>query len=68
MPFNAGPRICLGQQYALTEAMYVLVRMAQEFETIESRDDEPWVESLELTVSSGNGVKVAVQRTKTGST
>ncbi|CAJ0553157.1 Ff.00g116690.m01.CDS01 [Fusarium sp. VM40] len=68
LPFNAGPRICLGQQYALTEAMYVLVRMAQEFETIESRDEEPWVESLELTVSSGNGVKVAVQRAKTGST
>ncbi|SPJ86886.1 related to cytochrome P450 alkane hydroxylase [Fusarium torulosum] len=68
LPFNAGPRICLGQQYALTEAMYILIRMAQGFQTIESRDEEPWVESLELTVSSGNGVKVAVQRAKTGST
>ncbi|KAF5018566.1 hypothetical protein F66182_9440 [Fusarium sp. NRRL 66182] len=67
LPFNAGPRICLGQQFALTEAMYVLVRMAQEFQTVESRDDEPWVESLELTVSSGNGVKVAAQRAKAGS-
>ncbi|KAH7322504.1 putative cytochrome P450 [Stachybotrys elegans] len=64
LPFNAGPRICLGQQYALTEAWYLLVRMAQEFENIESRDSEPWCESLELTVSSGNGVQVAVHRAK----
>ncbi|KAL6707423.1 hypothetical protein ACN47E_004202 [Coniothyrium glycines] len=36
LPFNGGPRICIGQQFALTEAGYVLVRLAQRFETIES--------------------------------
>ncbi|RCK66291.1 hypothetical protein Cantr_02054 [Candida viswanathii] len=35
LPFNGGPRICLGQQFALTEAGYVLVRLAQSFETLE---------------------------------
>ncbi|KAJ5324527.1 cytochrome P450 [Penicillium atrosanguineum] len=58
LPFNGGPRVCLGQQYALTEALYVLVRFAQEFEEIESRDPRPWIEDLTLTVSGANGVKV----------
>jgi cytochrome P450 len=30
-PFNAGPRICLGQQFAYHEATYFLVRLFQEF-------------------------------------
>ncbi|KAM5475038.1 hypothetical protein MauCBS54593_001509 [Microsporum audouinii] len=60
LPFNGGPRICLGQQYALTEAAYVTVRMAQEFRGLESRDTGPWEESLTLTLSSLNGTKVCV--------
>ncbi|KAK4497701.1 hypothetical protein PRZ48_010354 [Zasmidium cellare] len=35
LPFNGGPRICLGQQFALTEAGYVVVRMVQRFEGVE---------------------------------
>ncbi|CBX99721.1 hypothetical protein LEMA_uP073100.1 [Plenodomus lingam JN3] len=34
LPFDGGPRICLGQQYALTEASYVTVRMLQEFKAM----------------------------------
>jgi len=30
-PFNAGPRICLGQQFAYHEATYFLVRLLQQF-------------------------------------
>ena len=45
LPFNGGPRICLGQQYALTEAGYVTVRLIQEFKGLESRDPEVWSES-----------------------
>ncbi|KAJ4007632.1 hypothetical protein NW752_010298 [Fusarium irregulare] len=62
LPFNGGPRICLGQQYALVETLYVLVRFAQQFSKIDSMDSEPWTESLALTVSSGNGVKVKLER------
>jgi len=60
LPFNGGPRICLGQQYALTEASFVTVRLAQEFEQILCRDPEPWMESLTLTVCSLNGTQVGL--------
>ena len=36
LPFNGGPRICLGQQFALTEAGYVIVRLLQKFDKIEN--------------------------------
>lgn len=32
MPFGAGPRICVGAQFALTEAMLVLAALVQRFE------------------------------------
>lgn len=34
LPFNGGPRICLGQQSALATAGYVTVRMVQRFERL----------------------------------
>lgn len=37
IPFNGGPRICLGQNFALTEMAYVTVRLCQRFERIEER-------------------------------
>jgi cytochrome P450 len=60
LPFNGGPRICLGQQFALTEASYTTVRMMQEFKSLESRDDSQWIEWLTLTCASGTGTKVSL--------
>ena len=34
IPFNGGPRICIGQQFALTEMGYTLVRILQRFEGV----------------------------------
>ncbi|MCJ1248985.1 hypothetical protein MMC30_006206 [Trapelia coarctata] len=59
VPFHGGPRICLGQQFALVEASYVTVRLMQEFEALESRDPEPWREKLSFTATC-NGCKVAL--------
>ncbi|KAH8832235.1 cytochrome P450 monooxygenase pc-1 [Flagelloscypha sp. PMI_526] len=33
LPFNAGPRICLGQQFAYNEMSYILIRLLQTFES-----------------------------------
>lgn len=60
LPFNGGPRICLGQQFALTEASYTTVRLCQAFDKIESRDPEPWRESLALTCTNLGGAKVSL--------
>ncbi|EIN04100.1 cytochrome P450 [Punctularia strigosozonata HHB-11173 SS5] len=35
LPFNAGPRICLGQQFAYNEASFMLVRLLQTFSSVE---------------------------------
>jgi cytochrome P450 len=40
MPFGIGPRICIGAQFALTEATLVIARMIQAFR-IERTDDDP---------------------------
>ena len=57
--FNGGPRICVGQQFALTEASYVTVRLLQKFDKLENLEtDTSTRHKLGLTSSSGNGVKV----------
>lgn len=60
VPFNGGPRICIGQQFAITEMSYVIVRIVQSFKRIEPRDERPWVEKLGLSLSSYHGAKVAL--------
>jgi cytochrome P450 len=60
LPFNGGPRICLGQQYALTEAGYVTVRLMQEFARLEPRDPDGWSENLTLTLCSNKGTLVGL--------
>jgi cytochrome P450 len=59
LPFNGGPRICVGQQFALAEASYTIVRLLQAFRGIENRDPEPWTEQLALTLAPSK-VEVAM--------
>ena len=60
LPFNGGPRICIGQQFALMEVAWITAWMAREFEGIESRDDEPWREKVALTCTGLGGCKVVL--------
>jgi hypothetical protein len=38
LPFLGGPRICIGQQFALTEAGFLLVRLLKAFDAVEAVD------------------------------
>jgi len=60
LPFNGGPRICIGQQFALLEASYTTIRLMQRFQRIEARDDREWSEFLTLTLASGTGCVVGL--------
>ncbi|CAE6510897.1 unnamed protein product [Rhizoctonia solani] len=46
LPFNAGPRICLGQHFAYNEASFFLCRLLQRVESIELAPDAQPAESL----------------------
>ncbi|RCK63499.1 hypothetical protein Cantr_10238 [Candida viswanathii] len=63
LPFNGGPRSCLGQQFAILEASYVLARLTQCYTTIQLRTTEyPPKKLVHLTMSLLNGVYI---RTRT---
>lgn len=68
VPFNGGPRICIGQQFALTEMGYVLTRLFQRFERVESfmQDVDGGNPTLkaEIVIQPGDGVKVAFWEAK----
>ncbi|KAF7982986.1 hypothetical protein HWV62_24590 [Athelia sp. TMB] len=46
VPFNAGPRICLGQQFAYNEMSFVLVRLLQAFSSISLAADAQPADSV----------------------
>ena len=52
--------ICVGQQFALTEASYTIIRLLQEFRGIENRDSREWIEQINLTLATSTGVKVSM--------
>jgi cytochrome P450 len=61
VPFNGGPRICVGQNFALTEMAYVMVRLCQKFERVEYRGDwEEQFHKVEIVGTPGQSVKVAL--------
>lgn len=59
IPFNGGPRICIGQQFALTEMAYTIVRIFQRFERVYRywTPEELGMKS-EIVLRPANGVKV----------
>jgi len=52
--------MCAGHQKATLEASYVVARMLQEFEKIESRDSRPWAGQVRLTSRNANGCLVSL--------
>ncbi|KAI1158137.1 cytochrome P450 [Nemania serpens] len=60
VPFNAGPRICIGQQFALTQIALITFRLLQVFKAIERRDDRPPAQKLGINLSMLYGCLVSV--------
>ncbi|KAF6226498.1 hypothetical protein HO133_009364 [Letharia lupina] len=67
LPFNGGPRVCLGQDFGLTETSYAVVRILQTFSVIEAGPFErPQAQEwLAYSSHSSQGLKrVAKERQK----
>ena len=59
VPFNGGPRICVGQNFALAEVGYTLIRVCQKYERIEYVGEwEQQFHRAEIVGSPGQGVRV----------
>ncbi len=59
LPFGGGPRICIGQQLALTEVGYAVVKIVARFPRIERADPVlEFVEDWKITTVSANGAIV----------
>ncbi|KAH8810608.1 cytochrome P450 alkane hydroxylase-like protein [Xylogone sp. PMI_703] len=62
-PFFGGPRMCPARMQALTQITYLLVRMAQEFKTIENREVKlDYVEVNDVTYDNVKGVRIGLVR------
>ncbi|KAI7366139.1 cytochrome P450 [Hortaea werneckii] len=65
LPFSGGPRICIGQQFALTEVGFVIVRLLQRFEALEPVDRAEMLnmrKGLGLTMWPADGLKVRFRK------
>jgi cytochrome P450 len=61
IPFGAGPRICIGQNLAMTEAMTILTICLKKMELIKAFNSDPTF-LLSLTLQPKEGCKVQVKR------
>ena len=70
-PFSGGPRQCLGEDFALMEVSYTIVRMLQAFPNISLPDGESITptgrerQRLTLVLSCEDGCKVEIRRPPT---
>jgi cytochrome P450 len=58
IPFNGGPRICVGQRFALTEIYFTVVRILQKFDRMERVEEGEQFLKAEVVGSPGRGVQV----------
>ena len=61
LPFGGGPRLCIGNNFALMEMQLVLVKMLQRFVVEPAPGCEPELQPL-ITLRPRNGVKVSVRK------
>ncbi|KAI9773731.1 MAG: hypothetical protein M1839_002029 [Geoglossum umbratile] len=65
LPFNGGPRLCLGQEHALAKVGYVVVRLLQAFDEISApvgHTREDVKKHLSVLLSPEGGVRVKLRK------
>ncbi|KAL8868804.1 MAG: hypothetical protein Q9174_004739 [Haloplaca sp. 1 TL-2023] len=64
-PFGGGPRSCIGQQFALNEVSYVVVRLVQHYDDIQlmDRSGRMWYNTAIIN-KSANGVHIRLHRSQ----
>ncbi|KAK5093538.1 hypothetical protein LTR24_004249 [Lithohypha guttulata] len=58
IPFNGGPRICIGQQFAMVEMAYVIIRLFTEYDRIIDYGNDDVKLGITITLAPHPGVKV----------
>lgn len=61
LPFSGGPRICIGQQFALTQMSYLVTRLLQTFDEVEAVDDGPMLQEVSTTMKIVGGCWVKMR-------
>ncbi|KAH7020103.1 cytochrome P450 [Ilyonectria destructans] len=61
LPFSGGPRICIGQQFALTQMSYLVTRLLQRFDEVEAVDDGPMLQEVSTTMKIVGGCWVKMR-------
>lgn len=65
MPFGGGPRICIGNAFAMMEAHLIVATIAQQFE-LELLLGQEIVPNPQITLSSKDGLKMRLRRREAG--
>jgi cytochrome P450 len=61
IPFHGGPRICLGQQFALSQMAYLLYKFFSAIPEIEAREEGGPLMRASITFSFANGCLIAAK-------
>ncbi|KIW05674.1 uncharacterized protein PV09_03537 [Verruconis gallopava] len=64
IPFNGGPRLCVGQQFALTEMAYTITKILQKYERVENRMSAPPKWKSDIVLQPAEGVQIAFYAAK----
>ena len=61
LPFGAGPRLCIGSSFAMTEAILLLATMAKRFR-LELASERPVIPQPSVTLRPGGGMRMVLRR------